>query len=536
MNIFQALLCAIVTMFCYSDASYFGTSMLQRPIISAPLVGLIFGQFEVGVIIGGTLELAWLGMMNIGATQPASVEVGGVVATAFTIASGGGTDLALVIGVPVALLASYIQSCISVFCSWFIHKADKYVEAGDIDGVNRIHLYTSFIKIGGLGIVTFVSLLIGAPAVQSVINSIPENIMSGFGAINDLLPAVGFAMLLAVMNNKKYMPFFFIGFLVATYLQVNVMFVALLSCCVAVFLMFNESKQQNTEFTDDFESDFSEEDNLPAESKEHKRLLSKKDLLDVFFRSFCVEASFNYERMQGLGYAFTMSNINKKLYKNKEERSRALRRDTEMFNTAPWLCTLIFGIGCAMEERRAQDPNFDEESLSAVKVGMMGPIAGIGDSIYWGTLRVIAGSIGATMMVQGNPLGILAFILIFNVPHLIIKYYLMFAGYNMGTSILEKAEKGGLIDKIMSASTIVGLSVVGCMVATTVVVNTPLALTFGESVYELQTIFDSILPNLLPLLATLLMFYLMVKKNVKPVTLIFGVAIVAMILRVVGII
>ena len=88
----------------------------------------------------------------------------------------------------------------------------------------------------------------------------------------------------------------------------------------------------------------------------------------------------------------------------------------------------------------------------------------------------------------------------------------------------------------MSASTIVGLSVVGCMVATTVVVNTPLALTFGESVYELQTIFDSILPNLLPLLATLLMFYLMVKKNVKPVTLIFGVAIVAMILRVVGII
>ena len=212
MNIFQALLCAIVTMFCYSDASYFGTSMLQRPIISAPLVGLIFGQFEVGVIIGGTLELAWLGMMNIGATQPASVEVGGVVATAFTIASGGGTDLALVIGVPVALLASYIQSCISVFCSWFIHKADKYVEAGDIDGVNRIHLYTSFIKIGGLGIVTFVSLLIGAPAVQSVINSIPENIMSGFGAINDLLPAVGFAMLLAVMNNKKYMPFFFIGF------------------------------------------------------------------------------------------------------------------------------------------------------------------------------------------------------------------------------------------------------------------------------------------------------------------------------------
>lgn len=537
MNIIQALLCAIITMFCYSDAAYFGTSMLQRPVISGPLVGLALGDFQTGVLIGGTLELVWLGIMNIGATQPASVEVGAVVATAFTIMAKGGTDLAIVIGIPIALLASYIQSCISVFCSWFIHKADNYVNEGDVDGVNKIHMYTSFIKIGGLGLVTFLSILAGAPAMEALLKQIPENVMSGFGAINDVLPAVGFAMLLTVMNDKKYLPFFFIGFLLATYLKMDVMSIALLSTCIALFLAMRD--HQDTEIDDlllDDEpmADRQDETSTEVGSKE-ATILTKRDLRTVFWRSFFIEASFNYERMQGLGYSYTMAPITKKLCKTKEERVAALKRNTEMFNTGPWIATLIFGIACAMEEKRAKDKNFDEASLSAVKISLMGPLAGIGDSIYWGTLRVIAGSIGASMMVKGNPFGILIFLIIFNVPHIALKYYLMFAGYNMGTSFLDKAEKSGLIDKVLSVTSIIGLSVVGCMVATMVTIATPLSFKVGETVYKIQDILNSILPNMLPLGVTLLLFYLMLKKNVKPVTIIFGIAIAAMLLRLIGI-
>ena len=106
-----------------------------------------------------------------------------------------------------------------------------------------------------------------------------------------------------------------------------------------------------------------------------------------------------------------------------------------------------------------------ENAIRSVKSGLMGPLAGIGDSFFWGTFRVIAAGVGASMMVKGNPMGILLFVLLYNIPHVLIRYYLLFAGYDMGVKVLVSARDSGILDKVSEAASIVGLMVVGCMTA-----------------------------------------------------------------------
>lgn len=94
-----------------------------------------------------------------------------------------------------------------------------------------------------------------------------------------------------------------------------------------------------------------------------------------------------------------------------------------------------------MEEQNADDPNFDPESINDVKVALMGPLSGLGDSFFWGTLRVIATGVGTSLAIQGNILGPILFFLIFNVPALLTRYYGLFVGYNIGSSFIEKVQK-----------------------------------------------------------------------------------------------
>ena len=136
------------------------------------------------------------------------------------------------------------------------------------------------------------------------------------------------------------------------------------------------------------------------------KLITKRDLRKVFFRSFPMEWTWNYEKQQNLGYTYAMIPIIEKLYKDKpEEKAAALQRHLEFFNTTPHMVTLILGISTAMEEENALDENFDTSSINSVKAGLMGPLAGIGDSFMWGTLRIIATGIGTSLAMNGNILG-----------------------------------------------------------------------------------------------------------------------------------
>jgi len=250
--------------------------------------------------------------------------------------------------------------------------------------------------------------------------------------------------------------------------------------------------------------------------------LTKGDLRRMFFRSMALEANFNFETWQNTGFAFSMLPALKKLYRDRASMAAALERHLQLFNTSTYGSTLIIGLTAAMEEQNSRDSEFNAESINSVKLGLMGPLAGVFDSLFWGTLKVIAAGVGTSLALKGNLAGAILFILLFNVPHLLLRYQLTFIGYRAGTKFLQQLARTHVMDKLTYGASILGLMVVGAMPATLMSIHTPLA--FGAPVdpsASLQGILDSIVPAVLPLGLTFLVYYF-IKRGIKTTYLLLG--------------
>lgn len=260
-----------------------------------------------------------------------------------------------------------------------------------------------------------------------------------------------------------------------------------------------------------------------------ERKLTKKDLNRVAIRSLGMEWDWNYERQMNMAFCYSMLPIIKKLYPNKDDQAEAMQRHLEFFNTTPHMSTLILGITAAMEEQKANDPEFETESINNVKVSLMGPLAGIGDSFIWGTLRIIATGVGVSLAAQGNILGPILFLLLFNIPAQGLRFYLMHAGYKLGSGFLAKVQESGLMEVLTYGASVLGLMVIGGMTAENVGINVPLVIGSGETATTLGDICNTIMPGLLPLAFTLLMYWLVSKKNVKTTTLLVALVVVGLV-------
>ena len=254
--------------------------------------------------------------------------------------------------------------------------------------------------------------------------------------------------------------------------------------------------------------------------------LTKADRFKAFLRSYFLLASFNYERMQNGGVAYTLIPAIKKLYQTKEDRAAALKRHLEFFNTQPFMANPIFGVTLALEEERANGAEIDDAAISGVKVGMMGPLAGVGDPIFWGTLRPICAALGASLAMGGSLLGPILFFVLFNVVRLLIRWYGIKYGYTKGTDIIQDVA-GNTLQKITEGASILGLFVMGALVNKWTTVNIPVVISEvtmqdGSVVTTtVQSILDQLMPGLVPLLLTFLCMKLM-KKKVNAIWIIFG--------------
>ena len=171
---------------------------------------------------------------------------------------------------------------------------------------------------------------------------------------------------------------------------------------------------------------------------DYNKVVTKKDLTKVFLREITYEHTWNYERMGNVGFCFSMYPVLKKLYPDKKDLAAAMKRHLTLYQTSHYLATFQMGITAAMEEENAQDADFDTDSIGAVKTALMGPIAGIGDSLFWGTIKVIATGIGCSLALQGNILGPILFLLIFNIPAYLCRWFGVFLGYKMGRESMAK--------------------------------------------------------------------------------------------------
>ncbi|WP_053218225.1 PTS system mannose/fructose/sorbose family transporter subunit IID [Virgibacillus senegalensis] len=254
-------------------------------------------------------------------------------------------------------------------------------------------------------------------------------------------------------------------------------------------------------------SNYVYEDSNPAEE------LSQKQIHKLAWRSLLLQASFNYERMQAAGWLYSLIPGLKQIHKNKKDLSKSMKDNLEFFNTHPFLVTFVMGIILAMEQKKE-----DREAIRGIKVATMGPLGGIGDALFYLTLLPITASIGASLAVEGNIAGPIVFLIAFNIIHFGVRFGLMNYGYKMGVKAISKLKE--MMGYISRSASIVGLTVVGGLIATYVGFEIDYVWKQGESEMNVQTdILDQIMPGLLPLIYTLLVYWLL-KKGRSPIALI----------------
>lgn len=253
----QALLLGCVAML--ANAEYLlGTSLLSRPIVVGVLTGIVLGDIKSGIVLGATLELAFIGAFSIGAALPPEIISGGVLGTAFAIVIGKGPEVALALGVPIAALALVIKNACMVFIlPMFVHKADKYAEKANFKGVERMHLLGGFLSVNlPIGLIVFFSYLFGSSAIEKVLQVIPEFVQNGLSIATGMLPALGFALLVKMIINKKVAIFYFLGFALSVYLKIPITGIAIFGTILAIILVDLNNKNkaviQNGGDDDDF--------------------------------------------------------------------------------------------------------------------------------------------------------------------------------------------------------------------------------------------------------------------------------------------
>lgn len=239
-----------------------------------------------------------------------------------------------------------------------------------------------------------------------------------------------------------------------------------------------------------------------------------RDIVKVFWRwQLACEMSNSYERMQAIAYCFAMIPVLKKLYPDREDFIEALQRHLVFFNTEGTIGSIIVGMSVALEEEKAaSDGTVTGESIIALKSALMGPVAGIGDTITWGTLKPIMYTLAVLASAEGSPIG--WFMIFLFVPIAgAYSWALMLMGYRMGKNALSSLIASGWVDRIISGASILGLFIVGGLSASNVSLNLTGTYMSAGTEKTIQSVVDGIVPGLLPLSLIMCLCYYFSKNK-----------------------
>lgn len=236
-----------------------------RPLIAGTLTGLILGDLTQGIIVGASLQLIFMGIGSVGAAVPPDQTIGSVVATAFAILSGEGTEIALTLAVPVAVGAQALDIFGRTFTTVFMHMADRFASKGEYGKLEMAHYAGILVHFVRVSILVFPAIYFGVDAVEAFIGVIPEAVQRGLEVSGGLLPAVGFGMLMTMLNIPYLFPFFFIGFALATFGGFSTVGVTMVAVCVALVIDHYKKGKANGGEEKKTASDLDELDSLMEE-------------------------------------------------------------------------------------------------------------------------------------------------------------------------------------------------------------------------------------------------------------------------------
>ena len=469
-----------------------GAFVYNTVIFNAVVIGAVMGNMTQAMIIGASLQLIYLGVISAGGNQPSDPCLASYIAIPVALVSGLDTNAAVALAVPIGLLGVQISNLLYLMAGFFAQKGDKFVEQGNAGAMTRWSVvYVGIIRTLAFGIPVAIALYFGAGMMQGVLDDIPKFLTNGLSAMGACLPAVGFAIIANLISKPKYVPFFFAGFFLIQYTKIGTI-PLLLAGAFITFLYLTFTSKEYTANVDDEDEDDEDEDEV-EEVGEHHRLLSKGEVLKSWTIWWVIaEVGHSFERMQAPMFCTAMASALKKFYpgeKNKGRYIEALKRHMTFFNTEThWGGGPCLGLSLAMEEKKSQA--YDEipgEVILNLKTGLMGPLAGIGDTISWSTLMYLFIGLFLPLAQKGNPIGGIGPVVCLTVVCYAIGYFLTERSYAYGYSFAENMLKSGLVNMIITGASILGLFMMGGLAATYVTVTTPIK--FVTSTYNNITVY-----------------------------------------------
>lgn len=514
-----------------------GAFLVNTVVLNAVVIGAVLGDIPSAMMIGASLQMIYLGVIAAGGNQPTDPCTASYIAIPIALVSGLDVNAAVAVAVPIGLLGTQLTNIRNLVSGFFAQKGDTFIEKGDAKGMFRWSIiYCLIMRILIFAVPVTIALYFGSSVVQGVVNDIPEVVTNGLSAMGHCLPAVGFAIIANLISKPKYVPFFFAGFFLITYTKIGTIPLLLVGGFITfLFIILDKDVRVSDEDEDEDEN----EEEIIEETGE--KLLTRRDVTKSWLLWWIfAETGRSFERMQAPGFCSALVPALKKFYPNDEDKPRyieALKRNMTFFNTeGHWGGGTCLGLTLAMEEKKSR--NYDaipSEMITNLKTSLMGPLAGIGDTLSWSTLMYLFVGLFLPLAKKGNPLGGIGPGLCLTVVCFAIGYFLTHKSYTYGYSFAENMLKSGLINKIVAGASILGLFMMGGLASTYVTVSTPIKLTAGTYTTTIQSILDSILPGMLPLIVVLCVWkYLTKSRNYFRATL--GLTIISLILGCLGII
>ena len=501
------------------------------------LIGVAGGDPAGGLIVGALVQSIYMGLIAPGGNTPADAALACCVAAGITVASQGAIDYdtAVTLAVPVGLLGALVTILRYIINGFFVDPAEAYADKADAAGIWRCAFLYPFIIRFALGFtIVFLAVYAGTDVVAGFLSAIPEWLQHGLSVAGGMLPIMGFALTIYIIGQPKFIPLFIIGFFMVQYGGLSVMAISIFAVCIMLFLAFLDVDRDNKYAELYGEEDFDDfEDEEKADLSEQK-ILTQNDVNYFVARWLCFcEVPHSYQRMQALALCSAMAPALEKMYpgeENKEKLASALHREMMYFNTQGIWGSSVLGVALAMEEEQAITQAMTEEqataSINGLKVGFMGPFAGVGDTIDWATFQYLLIGLGLPFALEGNPMGILFQSVGFPVLATCEALFFTNMGYNLGRTAIGSMFTSGLIDRLIDTSCMIGMMMMGALT------NSYVHISLASE--EAQATLDKIIPGILPLVFTFGLYLIMLYKTQNMPMITAGILLISVIGALIG--
>lgn len=530
-SILQA--CLIALYYCLAESAWpFGSmgtwATLDRPLVSGLVVGLIMGDPVQGTIIGASINIMYLGVISAGGSLPSDSGMAGVMGTAFALAGNLDVNAALALAMPIGLFGSVLWTLTMSGQCFFVALADKWINDGKANRIQIANLWLPYaIKWAIRFVAAFIILYLGSGIVVDISNTLNDTVIGALSAMGAMLPAIGIGLMLLTIFHGQARWFLFLGFFAASYLGLSTIAISLIFAFVAILVVGFSS------------NDFEAFQGVTEINKTSFQLISKKDLLKAWLNwEYYNESCYNYERMQGLGFGAAMYSVLKQIYKDDPEGlAAAMKRHTLFFNTDHNFGGMILGICTSMEEQKKLGADISDDTFTSIKSGLMGPCAGIGDTLSQVVLIPILAVIFINLASQGATWAPVVYTILFVSIFYGVGYWMLNVGYKSGGETVLKMMESGIFDKVVRVAEILGCAVAGALICSYVGFTWNVSVVQdGVELFNLQTgVFDAILPKMMPLLLTLGVYFA-AKKEVKGSHITFVLMAAGFILGLLGVI